>query len=232
MEQIMNKHIVDLSGKTFGKITVISFSRMENRISYWNCFCSCDKNKILELGWHQIKNRKFPNCGCSNTGWKRNNCYDLSGEYGICYIGDSEEFYFDLEDYDKIKDISWFVNDHDYIAGKINYKSIRMHRLIMDFPEKLCIDHINGNKHDNRKNNLRITTKQGNAQNKINKIKGTSSKYFGVCKDGNKWLADIKMNKKHYYLGRFDTEEEAALAYNKKAEELGFLTRNIIEEAS
>jgi hypothetical protein len=222
--------IVDLSGQTFGQITVIDFSKVKNRISYWNCFCSCNPNKIIELDWHRIRDRKFPNCGCSNTSWKRNNKYDISGEFGIGYIEDIK-FYFDLDDYDKLKNTSWHVGTKGYLSGKINNKSIRMHRFIMNFPEGMCVDHINGNIYDNRKNNLRIVTNQENTMNKINKIKNTSSQYFGVSKTPyGKWAACIKFNQKTINLGTFDIEEDAALAYNKKAEELGFLTRNKISE--
>lgn len=224
------QRIVDLSGQTFGKITVINLSKIENRTSYWYCFCSCNPEKTIELNWHRIKDRKFPNCGCSNTSWKRNNRYDLTGRFGTGYIGNIE-FLFDLEDYEKIKNTSWYIDTKNYIRGKINNKTIRMHRLIMDFPENLVIDHINGDKHDNRKENLRITTNQGNTQNKINKIKNVTSKYFGVHKTPyEKWCASIKVNQKSIYLGIFDIEEDAARAYNKKAEELGFFTRNEIDE--
>ena len=225
----MMQKVIDLSGQTFGKITVIKLNKVENGTTHWECFCSCNPEKTFEFTWHRIKDRKFPNCGCSNTSWKRNNHYDLTGEYGVGHIGDIE-FYFDLEDYDKIKDTSWFISTKNYIRGKINNKSIPIHRLIVDCPKGLVVDHINGNKHDNRKINLRITTNQGNTQNKINKIKNTTSKYFGVRKVASgRWNASIKTNQVAMYLGTFATEEEAALAYNKKAEDLGFLTKNIIE---
>ena len=56
------------------------------------------------------------------------------------------------------------------------------------------------------------------------KAKGTSSRYRGVGwnKANRKWLARIQKDKKFIYIGQFETEEEAALAYNKRATELGF----------
>ena len=95
--------------------------------------------------------------------------------------------------------------------------TIRMHRLIMNCPKGLQIDHINHNRLDNRKNNLRIVNNSQNQMNrKINKNK--TSKYKGVylfCK--NKWRVIAAFNKKKYHLGLFDNEIDAAKKYNEFA---------------
>lgn len=100
----------------------------------------------------------------------------------------------------------------------INGKMIKRHRIIAycflgleDIVGKLdksnVIDHINGNKLDNRVENLRITTQQGNTQNKLN-VKG-----FSWDKAHNKWQATIKVNNKKTHLGYYDTQEEARQSY-------------------
>ena len=99
-------------------------------------------------------------CGCF---WK--NTYDLSGEYGIGYTNKGEEFYFDLEDYDKIKDYTWYINNKGYVfSGK---DEILMHRLVTNCPDNLIPDHIHGEKSttDNRKSNLRIVNRSQNSMN-------------------------------------------------------------------
>lgn len=112
----------------------------------------------------------------------------------------------DKEDYEKISKFTWWVKQNNYIytntQGRINRTSIYLHRLIMDAPKGLEVDHINHNPLDNRKENLRVCTK---SQNNINK----TNIYSGVTKFRNKWRARIKINKKETHIGIFETKEEA-----------------------
>jgi len=102
------------------------------------------------------------------------------------------------------------------VAGKS--KKIYMHRLIMDTPPYLVCDHINHDRLDNRKSNLRnCTIKQNNANKRP--TKGASSKYKGVCytKREKKWMAYIKKDGRLFFLGYFDDEVEAAKTYDRAA---------------
>ena len=100
----------------------------------------------------------------------------------------------------------------------------KIHRLmLLAFPcyfiymKGTQIDHIDGNKGNNKITNLRLCTNQENQWNSRS-YKG-KSKYKGVSyrKDNNKWRAIIYYNKKPINLGQYNTEKEAAEAYNKKA---------------
>ena len=92
-----------------------------------------------------------------------------------------------------------------------------MHRIIMEAETGQEVDHINGDKLDNRKDNLRFCTHQQNMVNWNNK-RG-KSKYRGVswCKRDKKWKAQIQSHSKNRLIGRFREEEEAAKAYNIEA---------------
>jgi hypothetical protein len=132
----------------------------------------------------------------------------------------------DDENYEELSKYAWKLVGAGYLArnsgtGK-KAKYFYLHKVIMPCPEGFEIDHINGNKLDNRKCNLRICSRQENCR-KRPKLKRTkhklSSKYKGVSfsKKLNKYRARIFVNKREIYLGGFEIEKDAALAYNKAA---------------
>jgi hypothetical protein len=96
---------------------------------------------------------------------------------------------------------------------------ISMHRLVLDAPVHLQVDHINGDGLDNRKANLRLATEHQNSAHKIGKLPGTSSQYRGVTwhKQAKRWQAAIQVRRKKIYLGLFVNETEAAGAYDHAA---------------
>lgn len=153
----------------------------------------------------------------------KRNQYDLSGEYGVGYTTNGNKpFYFDLDDYDKIKDYCWTLNSDGYVICV--KRQLCLHRLIMDCPKCLYVDHIGGDdtRTDNRKKNLRIST---NSQNLMNRglQKNNTSGFVGVGwnKARSKWEAHIKVNGKKINLGLYRDIEDAVLA-RKKAEEKYF----------
>lgn len=90
----------------------------------------------------------------------------------------------------------------------------------------LPVDHINSKKDDNRIENLRFCTYRDNTTFHHNKIRNRhTSKYIGVCWSSKykKWIAQILVDKKHFYLGSFKTEKEAHLVYQKKRKEVDAL---------
>ena len=103
-------------------------------------------------------------------------------------------------------------------GGWYKYKKSYAHRLIMKAPKGLQVDHINGDRTDNRKSNLRLCKNASNNRNKG----PFSGKYKGVhfSKKLNKWVAQITKNRKMYHIGVFADQDEAARAYNKMAKKL------------
>jgi hypothetical protein len=113
-----------------------------------------------------------------------------------------------------------------YILIGIKGRMVRAHRIVYEMhhgpiPAKMDIDHINGIRSDNRIDNLRIATRSQNLANMQMHPRNTSgAKGVYWHKRAKKWLAQIKSNKKHYYIGLFDTLDSASSAYEKIAVEL------------
>lgn len=141
----------------------------------------------------------------------------------------------DDEDYEFINQHKWHLSSHGYavrttktpsVAGKRHGKMIGMHRVILNTPSDMVVDHINGNKLDNRKSNLRNCTQAQNCQNQGLRRNNTSG-YKGVHfhkQRINKWQArlhftDENGKRKVKHLGFFDDPKEAGTAYNQAAQE-------------
>lgn len=196
----------------------------------WLCKCDCG-NKIVTSGM-SLRRGHTQSCGCyhkecaANRGRKnkRYNTYDLSGEYGIGYTSKGEEFYFDLEDYAKIKGFCWFLDEDGYVKtnDNITRKLIRFHRLILPVTEEEQVDHIKHKNYDNRKSQLRIVT---NAQNSMNRTiqSNNTSGVTGIYWDEKKqrWCVEIMINQKKIYIGVFENFNDAVKA-RKEAEEKYF----------
>jgi hypothetical protein len=127
----------------------------------------------------------------------------------------------DPADYTWLSQYNWCLHSKGYAVGYVDTQKVFMHRLILSPPAELQVDHINGNKLDNRRANLRITDSTGNNRNAGKRRTGTSQ-YKGVRwhQGINKWFAEIavaKGNRKH--LGCFSNELDAARAYDAAARE-------------
>lgn len=109
----------------------------------------------------------------------------------------------------------------DWREGKRKDRTIHMHRLIMDAPDNMDVDHINGNPLDNSKSNLRICTHQENRSNTKVPINNTSG-YKGVYwhKQRFKWCTQITFMNKTYTLALFESPIEAAREYDYVAKQL------------
>lgn len=215
-------------GDVIGRLTVLEKGKTYvykngTKDTEWICRCSCKNQTIVKKRYSNlIKKNCIPSCGCigrekTSIRSKKYNKYDLSGEYGIGYASNTNNpFYFDLEDYDLIKNFCWREEKKGYLRTSIitngEEKQIILHRLIMNLSNEknLFVDHINHNVYDNRKQNLRIVTNTQNSQNSKPKSKNkTGVPGVDFRKDCKKWVTRITVNGKRIFLGKFDTFEEA-----------------------
>lgn len=182
------------------------------------CKCFCGKYVVVRSS--KIKHGEIKSCGClmvdrGRDANKKYNKYDLSGEYGIGWTSNTnKEFYFDLEDYDKIKKYCW--SEHISVNRKYcplvtndGYRNIPMSHLLgcKDY------DHIDRNPLNNKKSNLRKATRQENTWNVSIRNDNTSG-FIGVswASRDNRWKSRINFNNKSIFLGSFKEKEDAIRA--------------------
>ena len=156
---------------------------------------------------HSVQMRKYGKI--YKTRFELNEIIDCGDYYEIClYSGFGEQkevarAKIDKNDLDKVKNYKWCLNGHNYVITTINHKAQFLHHLILGRKKGFDVDHINHDTLDNRKQNLRFTTRSQNGMN--NKSKG-----YYWDKNRNKWAVEITKNYKKIHLGRFTDEQTAA----------------------
>jgi hypothetical protein len=138
----------------------------------------------------------------------------------------------DDNDYQLVSKHKWYTKNCTRIfyartnlhIGRNRRSILYMHRLIMDAPKEMQVDHIDNDGLNNQRKNLRICTVAENTRNS-RKHSQNKSGYKGVwfnnaCGPEKPWVSAITLNGKAIHIGVFSSPEEAALAYNKKALEL------------
>lgn len=199
----MGKSIIKINQK-FGRLTVLKriddyVTPKGKRSPKYLCKCSCG-NHIEVLG-RNLRDGNTKSCGClkkevARNKQKKHNTYNLSGKYGIGYTCNTNQpFYFDLEDYDKIKEYCWAEHHDGYIyTTDDNHCYVQMHCFVMNPDKKdIKIDHIcTERKYDNQKGNLRIAKHIDNMCNRklpTNNTSGVKGVYYSNYH--HRWIADI-----------------------------------------
>lgn len=123
----------------------------------------------------------------------------------------------DDKDFKWLNQFRWAITNNGYAVRRVGNRLFQMHRQIIGTPSEFDTDHINGNKLDNRRCNLRVVTRsQNNANQKINSANTSGYKGVSWNKHLKYWSAYIKYNGKRI-VKYFKTKDEAAKGYNKLA---------------
>lgn len=134
----------------------------------------------------------------------------------LCFYKDKQRWVkVDFEDLEAVSKIRWkldFKGNYIMVTASLNGKTLILSRFLINPKEEA--DHINGDTLDNRKSNLRDVTHNENCINRKH-----TNKFRGVhfCKSREKWVSMIRSKGKTYNLGRFDSQIQAAKAYDNAA---------------
>lgn len=235
----------DLTGQMFGRWKVLY--QIEDYVSpkgqhqpVWMCECQCDNHTRKPVKAYVLNRKESTSCGCyqieaTKKSNGRQNTYKLiNNKYYVGQTQSGKEFYFDKEDYNLVVQYCWDIDGSNGYAKTIdkvnNTGKIYLHRLVMGCKngDGIIIDHIDRNRIDCRKSNLRTVNNSQNTMNSCIRSDNTSG-IRGVYWDKrkNKWIATITVDQQNIQLGSFNNIKDAEVA-RKIGEEKYFGEYNII----
>jgi hypothetical protein len=202
-------------GLKFNRLTVkYKYGVNDKGISLWYCECDCGGFNIVTYG--NLNAEHVQSCGCLKNEvihQRESNIYIKYDNFYKCYTLDGKEFEIDECDYNKVKDYCWYLTSKNYVATRINNKTLFIHKLIMDANDNQIIDHEDRDPTNNKRSNLRFATRsQNNVNIKIRKDNTSGVTGVSYRKDTNKWISRINFNKIRMELGAFDEFDDAVNA--------------------
>lgn len=232
--------LVDLTGRVFGRLLVVGRAddyvvdcgTYIHREPKWICKCSCGNPvPVIAMG-SNLKRGHTKSCGCWHKEYtqafgghnRKLNEYEFHDNYVIGKNDKGETFIIDFESYELVCPYYWAKTKKGYFMCQSgpDGKPMQLHRLIMDADKTIQLDHINHDKTDNRKCNLRIVSGSENCWNKGLRKSNTTGATGVYRRTGrNTWWAEIKAEGTRHFLGDFDSFDDAVAA-RKAAEERYF----------
>ena len=189
-----------------------------DHVPMWKCRCICGNYTIASGG--NLKSGHTTRCiECARRAMsmskRKLNTYDLSQDVGIGYTTNTNKmFLFDKTDYDSIKNYCWaehYMHDgRSYVGTSIESKTIRLHSFLTGWA---LVDHVDRDRFNNQRSNLRQCTIADNCRNRSVQKNNTSG-YVGVTWDKScgMWSAQIECDGKHHNLGLFSDKNDAIKA--------------------
>ena len=200
---------IDMRGQRHGRLTVVDYAETIKGHAKWKCKCDCGNEIIVDGG--NLRTGHTTSCGHCER-------YTVVDETTVrCDLPTGESFLIDASDLAKVSKHRWSIENSGYVHTTIGGKHIRLHNYLMG-KTSLFVDHINGDRSDNRRSNLRLCTNKENIRNQRISKRNTSG-YKGVSYDTNKgkYGASITVDGYGHFLGYFVDPKEAARAYDRAA---------------
>lgn len=216
---------IDLTGQRFGRLTVVR--RGEDYMPHtpkvkvrWICACDCGKECLVTTA--ALRSGKTSSCGCYHSDvvskkMKKFNRIRIDGGNVYVLLSNSDkEMVTDLETWEKsgAEAYCWSLATNGYAKSSVNKKWVYFHVFAFpNCPDGFERDHIDGNRINNRKNNIRFVTRCNNNKNRAfapNKKSGRTG--VNWSKETQKWRAVIKVDDQYISLGFFSDLNEAIRA--------------------
>jgi len=219
-------------GNKYGALKILDvYKDIDNRCTVAKCICDCGKEKDIRLT--EIKNGHIKTCGCRTGLFEiKGNRYEEKGDFIMGYTSNADTFFIDKVDYVKAKGFTWVLGDDGYLhtTRRVdgNVKNLRLHKIILTTEGGNYVDHINGDKSDNRRCNLREVTPSQNGMNKriqSNNSSGHPGVSVHKSKGSTVYRSRIKKDGKTIYLGQY-SEFVDALEIRLIAEKIFFKNYN------
>lgn len=174
--------------------------------------CICGQYHVIRKGGNYYCNRHYQSMiryGHPYGKKRKRTCqYVVDGNLLTITTAKGQNIYADAEDLEKLSRYSWCISAKGYAVASINNHVKKMHQYLIDIPDGMVVDHINRNKLDNRRTNLRICTAKENGRNISSK-----NKVHGIRKTPcGKYSVRITADRKERYIGTFSSYAEAVEA--------------------
>lgn len=221
------QNVKDLTGLRVGRLTVKRFSHInEHHKSIWICDCDCGNKSIPKYGDCLTRKNPTRSCGCLQREFSKRNIKEVCRynigkvkgnkyiEYDSYYEGrdlNDNVYVIDKDDYEIVSKHTWCINDNNYFSTIIDDNKVYLHRFILGCSsgDGAVVDHINGERYDCRKSNLRKADYYVNSWNTI-----TTNRYGAknIRKRGNKYEVRASYYNEVFYLGLYENIDDAIKA--------------------
>lgn len=203
----------DLKGLRFGKLSTISQHYDEQGRRVWLCRCDCGNE--VTFTQTQLLSGKATSC---------RKCYQhsckIENGVGIGHTVRGKQFLFDPEFLSLVSSRKWHSSQKGYIVSGKGETRILLHRYVMNAPPNKQIDHINRDKADCRRCNLRLAENAENCANTATYANNLSSGHKNVYRDGGRYRVKIRKGGRLYSFRGYETLAEAVAVANEKRKEL------------